>query len=203
MLSLLQQEEATVVTIVCHTTIKPTQSEGCHIALPDIVDVISNYVDLQSNGGFLQGQCPFHQDRRSLTLFMVYPTHQEYRCLGCPAHGNVIKFIIEIEKTKLDDAMKKMKPSGTAVRFLEDLITERLGSMGYKNIQHVHVELSQKWLVYQALVPSEMIERLSSAYFAVEQLAEVTDLSKQGVIEFLVLPDHRSTLTLDGNPVKF
>jgi len=134
---------------------------------------------------------------------MVYPTHQEYRCLGCPAHGNVIKFIIEIEKTKLDDAMKKMKPSGTAVRFLEDLITERLGSMGYTKIQHVHVDLSQKWLVYQAIVPAEMIERLSSAYFAVEQLAEVTDLSKQGVIEFLVLPDHRSTLTLDGNPVKF
>lgn len=92
--------------------------------------------------------------------------------------------------------------SGNTFISFENLIIERLKSMGYKNIKHVRVDPSRQQLVYKAILPPERIERLAQAYFATEQLLEFENLSKRGSFELVVYGDRRSFLT-QGNPIQY
>jgi DNA primase len=72
----------------------------------DIVKVVSEYVRLRRVGttGRYTGLCPFHQEKTP--SFGVHQTRQFYKCFGCDAHGDVIKFVMEIEGTTFWEALK-------------------------------------------------------------------------------------------------
>lgn len=70
----------------------------------DIVDVISDYVQLKGSHGRFIGLCPFHNEKTP--SFSVNETGQFYKCFGCQAGGDVIKFIQEIEKVDFPEAVK-------------------------------------------------------------------------------------------------
>lgn len=70
----------------------------------DIVDVISDYVQLKGSHGRFTGLCPFHNEKTP--SFSVNETGQFYKCFGCQAGGDVIKFIQEIEKVDFPEAVK-------------------------------------------------------------------------------------------------
>lgn len=57
----------------------------------NIVDLIAESVELESNGNRLRGMCPFHED--SKPSFYVYPETQSFNCFGCQKSGDVISFI--------------------------------------------------------------------------------------------------------------
>ena len=76
----------------------------------DIVDVISNYLELDRREDSYWGKCPFHESQ-SVT-FSVSPQKQTYYCSECGAGGNVITFIMEHNKCSFVEA----------VRFLEERI---------------------------------------------------------------------------------
>lgn len=59
----------------------------------DIVDVISEYVDLTRTGSNYKGICPFHNEKTP--SFMVSPNKQIFHCFGCGEGGNVITFIMK------------------------------------------------------------------------------------------------------------
>ena len=61
----------------------------------DIVSVVGEYVRLRKAGTRYVGLCPFHQEKTP--SFGVQPAHQYYKCFGCGAGGDVIKFVMEIE----------------------------------------------------------------------------------------------------------
>ncbi len=73
------------------------------IAKNDIVDVIAQYVRLERIKGNYFGWCPFHKGR-SVTFF-VLPKEQIYHCFTCGESGNVVNFIMKIEKLDYEDAM--------------------------------------------------------------------------------------------------
>jgi DNA primase len=64
-------------------------------AANDIVEVISNYVQLKRKGRYYFGLCPFHSENSP--SFSVKPDGQYFHCFGCHAGGDVIAFIRRIE----------------------------------------------------------------------------------------------------------
>jgi DNA primase len=72
----------------------------------DIVKVAGEYVRLRRMGttGRYIGLCPFHQEKTP--SFNVNQTRQFYKCFGCNAGGDVIKFVMEIEGLTFWAALK-------------------------------------------------------------------------------------------------
>lgn len=72
----------------------------------DIVHVVGEYVRLkrQGAGPRYSGLCPFHSEKTA--SFSVHSTHQFYKCFGCGAGGDVIKFVMEIERFTFWEAVK-------------------------------------------------------------------------------------------------
>jgi len=72
----------------------------------DIVKTIGEYVRLKRAGAGPRyaGLCPFHTEKTP--SFSVHSTHQFYKCFGCGAGGDVLKFIMEIERVTFPEALK-------------------------------------------------------------------------------------------------
>ena len=70
----------------------------------DIVDVVGQYVRLRKAGTRWVGLCPFHTEKTP--SFGVHAVHQFYKCFGCGASGDAIKFVMEIEALTFYEAMK-------------------------------------------------------------------------------------------------
>jgi len=69
----------------------------------DIVDIISQYVNLKRSGRNFFGLCPFHKEKSP--SFSVSPDKQIFHCFGCGAGGNVIHFISKIENADFKEAI--------------------------------------------------------------------------------------------------
>jgi len=72
----------------------------------DIVDIISNYIELKKAGANFKANCPFHQEKTP--SFVVSPTKQIYHCFSCGVGGDAIKFVQEYEKLNYPEALEKI-----------------------------------------------------------------------------------------------
>ena len=70
----------------------------------DILDVISQFVDLKQRGANYFGLCPFHGEKTA--SFSVAPSKQIYHCFGCNSGGNVFSFIMDYQKISFPEAVK-------------------------------------------------------------------------------------------------
>src|SRR5215475_6620964 len=71
----------------------------------DIVKVIGEYVRLRKSGvSRYTGLCPFHSEKTP--SFSVHAGHQFYKCFGCGAAGDVLKFVMEFEHVSFPEALK-------------------------------------------------------------------------------------------------
>ncbi len=70
----------------------------------DIVDIVSEYVQLKKQGKNYFGLCPFHAEKTP--SFSVSPDKQIYYCFGCKAGGNVYSFLMEIESWSFLEAVQ-------------------------------------------------------------------------------------------------
>jgi DNA primase len=74
-----------------------------------IENVVGEYLRLKASGDNLVGLCPFHEDHTpSLT---VYPASGTFHCYGCGKHGDVIKFVQEIERMSFNQALESLERS--------------------------------------------------------------------------------------------
>jgi DNA primase len=62
----------------------------------DIVEVISEVVELQKKGKNYVGLCPFHAD--SNPSMTVSGEKQIFKCFSCGAGGNALKFVQDFEQ---------------------------------------------------------------------------------------------------------
>lgn len=70
----------------------------------DIVEIISEYVDLKKSGKNFIGKCPFHNEKTP--SFTVTPEKQMFYCFGCKVGGNVYTFIMEKENLTFPEAIE-------------------------------------------------------------------------------------------------
>ena len=70
----------------------------------DIVDVISQYVNLKKSGRNFFGLCPFHNEKSP--SFSVSPDKQIFHCFGCGVGGNVIHFVSKIENVGFRESLQ-------------------------------------------------------------------------------------------------
>jgi DNA primase len=72
----------------------------------DIVQVVGEYVRLKKAGSRWVGLCPFHNEKTP--SFGVSATHQGYKCFGCGAGGDLIKFVMEMDGLTFWEACKQL-----------------------------------------------------------------------------------------------
>lgn len=72
----------------------------------DVVDVISEYVQLTKRGRNWFGLCPFHNEQSP--SFSVSQDKQIFHCFGCGAGGNSITFVMDIDNLSFQEALGKL-----------------------------------------------------------------------------------------------
>ncbi len=75
-------------------------------ARADIVQVVSQYVTLKRDGQRYWGRCPFHNEKTP--SFSVTPDVNLYYCFGCKAGGNVVQFVMEMERLTFPEAARML-----------------------------------------------------------------------------------------------
>lgn len=70
----------------------------------DIVEVISDFISLKKRGVNYMACCPFHGEKTP--SFNVNPVRQIYKCFGCGAAGDAIKFVMDIDGIGYVESLK-------------------------------------------------------------------------------------------------
>ncbi|MFM7390147.1 MAG: DNA primase [Vampirovibrionales bacterium] len=70
-----------------------------------IEEVIGKFVRLKKKGRHYSGLCPFHNE--NTPSFVVSPEKGLYKCFGCGASGDAIKFIQEIESKSFYEVIQE------------------------------------------------------------------------------------------------
>jgi len=76
------------------------------LARTDIADIVGRHVALRKGGANLLGLCPFHGEKSP--SFTVSPAKQFYHCFGCGAHGDAIRFLMEITGAGFLDTVRDL-----------------------------------------------------------------------------------------------
>ena len=76
-------------------------------AAANIVDIISESVQLRKRGKNFLGLCPFHTEKTP--SFTVSEEKQIYHCFGCHSGGNVFKFLMDYKKISTHKEKDKYK----------------------------------------------------------------------------------------------
>ncbi|MDA1189473.1 MAG: DNA primase, partial [Chloroflexi bacterium] len=94
----------------------------------DIVDVVSDHVQLKKAGRNFKAPCPFHSEKTP--SFIVNPERQSWHCFGaCSTGGDVFSFIMRTEKVEFAEALRTLaQRSGVSL--------ERKGPPGRSDALH-------------------------------------------------------------------
>lgn len=68
-----------------------------------VYDIVSEFVSLKKKGVNYTGCCPFHNERTP--SFIVNPVRNSYKCFGCGAGGDGVKFLMEHEHMSYPEAL--------------------------------------------------------------------------------------------------
>jgi len=121
----------------------------------DIVDIVSQYVNLKKKGANYFGLCPFHNEKSP--SFSVSPSKQMYYCFGCGAGGNVISFVMEYENYTFVEAVKMLADrAGIALPEME-YSKEAKAQASLKNTLLEINRLAANFFYYQLKQPSGKI----------------------------------------------
>lgn len=96
----------------------------------NIVELVSEHVELKRAGRNFKGLCPFHSEKTP--SFMVSPELQIFKCFGCGAGGDAYRFLMEQEKIDFPQALKILA-DGAGVQ-----LKPVKGYTGFKEKEDIH-----------------------------------------------------------------
>jgi DNA primase len=107
----------------------------------DVVDFISDYVQLKKSGQNWKGLCPFHSEKTP--SFMVNPAKQIFHCFGCGAGGDVISFVSKYENLSFGESLRLLaKKAGVS-------LSEKRGTAGtQQGEEKIRTALSEAAVFY-------------------------------------------------------
>lgn len=89
----------------------------------NILDIISESVQLKKRGRNYIGLCPFHQEKTP--SFTVSEDKQIFHCFGCHAGGNVFKFLMDFESISFVESVQYLaKRLGIDLEYEENSISQ-------------------------------------------------------------------------------
>lgn len=139
----------------------------------NIVEIISEYVQLKKQGQNYFASCPFHEDRSP--SFSVQEEKMFYHCFSCKRGGNVFNFIQEIEGITFPEAVIKVAElSGVVLD--ESILNQSLSQKPKKDslsaqLIQVHEEASRFY--HQVLTQTQTGEK-ALAYLHERDLTDET-----------------------------
>ncbi len=90
----------------------------------DIVNIVSEYVQLKKRGKNYVGLCPFHSEKTP--SFTVSPEKKLFHCFGCSEGGNVFAFIMKMENMDFVEAVKHLGDK-LSIRVEEKIVGKKEG----------------------------------------------------------------------------
>ena len=159
----------------------------------DIVDLISEYIDLKRAGQNLKGLCPFHSERTP--SFTVSPSKQIFHCFGCNKGGDIFTFIMNRENMTFPDAVSYLAAkAGIEVRATHKIsefkksLKDKLYAINNEamNFYKSNLKKSQQPLSYLKKdrgIKDDIIEKFSLGFIGQERDAIFGHLKKQGFTE--------------------
>ena len=72
----------------------------------DIIEVISNQIEIKKAGREYKGLCPFHTEKTP--SFTVSQEKGFYHCFGCGAHGTALGFLMDYENQTFIEAIEEL-----------------------------------------------------------------------------------------------
>jgi DNA primase len=90
----------------------------------NVVDIISEYVQLRKRGKNYVGLCPFHTEKTP--SFTVSDEKQIFHCFGCHTGGNIFKFLMEYKKISFVESVQELAEQlGIALDYEESAYEEQ------------------------------------------------------------------------------
>ena len=109
------------------------------------LDIVPKYVKLTKKGKDWFGRCPFHSEKTG--SFKVDADLGLYYCFGCGAHGDMINFVMEMEKLSFAEAVKYIADM-YGIQVPEDRETFR-SEDDIKNKMYTVMEIAKEFFVHQ------------------------------------------------------
>lgn len=72
----------------------------------DIVDIIGRYISISKKGADYTACCPFHEEKSA--SFSISKSKQIFKCFGCGAGGDAIKFVMDFQKIAYPQAIEEI-----------------------------------------------------------------------------------------------
>lgn len=123
----------------------------------DVVDIISQFLQVKKAGANFKACCPFHGEKTP--SFVISPAKQIYHCFGCGVGGDSIKFVMEFEKLSYPEAIEKL---ASMVNFSLEY-DNNTKSYDYKVIEKLN-EYYEKLLVQKNDAYDYLIQRGISSF---------------------------------------
>lgn len=119
----------------------------------DIIDVLSEYLQMKRTGGNYRALCPFHHEKTP--SFMVSKEKQIWHCFGCSKGGDIFAFLQEIEGIEFPEALRILaKKANIELSYQDPKLTNKKTrlldilklSASWFNQQLINNQIAQKYL---------------------------------------------------------
>lgn len=128
----------------------------------DVYDVIKDYVNLKKAGANYKGNCPFHDEKTP--SFMVSPAKGIYKCFGCGAAGNSVKFVMEHEKVSFPEALKILAKKYHIEVIEEELTEEKIQEKQERDSLFIVTEFAKNFFK-KTLLSTDEGKNIGLSYF--------------------------------------
>lgn len=106
----------------------------------DIVDLVSQRVQLKKTGKSFTGLCPFHEDKRP--SFTVNPLIQRYKCWSCGEGGDIFTWVMKTQNMEFPEALELLATQAGVV------LSKRTGDAPSKSERSLQLEIMESALSF-------------------------------------------------------
>lgn len=163
----------------------------------DIVDFISDYVQLKKSGQNYKALCPFHSEKTP--SFMVSQSKQIFHCFGCGIGGDVVSFLMKHDNLSFNEAIRYIsKKAGITLMeftFDKDLSEKRERILQINNeVMKFFIKNLNGSEVAKAYLKNRGIEEASLHSFSIGYSMDERD----GLIKYLKKKGYSDSLIKDA-----